>query len=342
MNKHKAIAGALLISSSFLLHSCGTNGSAANNQKDSVVLDDASADNTAENPFIKEYPKVPEYIPIFLKAGPVGEKTYTELKGRYSADLGALKKTVEATGAKFVLLVITPGAVKDMTVEEKAGIDFLNSAAKANGVETIDITPFIHNYTAQELTQIPKDGHWSKDGAAKIADELAKYLPKYAAAKATATYDKRPETFNDLEANMDQVLDGGKNLPYHVVTNKQGLRMNYDLAFPKTKQRILFMGDSEVYCPFLDNEYIITSLLQNKFADKEIINASVIGYTLEDYISLYNDKTKFSEPDVVIVATSPGDVIDYYFSQRNKLSRTHKQYPPSETEKELYKVLYTK
>jgi hypothetical protein len=80
-------------------------------------------------------------------------------------------------------------------------------------------------------------------------------------------------------------LDGGKGLPYRVKTNAQGLRMDTDVSSTKTKQRILFLGDSEMYFPFLDNKNIGTNLLQTAFPDKEMLNAANWGYSIDDYVS---------------------------------------------------------
>jgi hypothetical protein len=64
-----------------------------------------------------------------------------------------------------------------------------------------------------------------------------------------------------------------------------------------------------------------------------------VGYSLDDQISLFNERAKFMEPDIVIVQTNGGDVLDQYFSHRNKYSRVDKAYEPSETEKEFYPAI---
>jgi lysophospholipase L1-like esterase len=152
----------------------------------------------------------------------------------------------------------------------------------------------------------------------------------------------KPAIFGDLQVNADEILDGGKDLPYRLVTNSQGLRLNYNVTFPKKKQRILLFGDSVFFCPFLDNEDGIAQQLQAMYPDAEIINTANWGYSIDDYLSLYQEKAKFLEADLVIVQTSGNDIMDYYFSNRLKLSRNKTNIQPSEAELALYKELYNK
>jgi hypothetical protein len=102
----------------------------------------------------------------------------------------------------------------------------------------------------------------------------------------------------------------------------------------------LFIGDSQIYSPFLDNGQIATTLLQQQNADKEIINAGVIGYTLDDCVGLVAQKAKYAEPDIIVLVTNPNDIGDFYFTQRNRMGRSKKAYAPTATELSLYKQLF--
>ena len=118
--------------------------------------------------------------------------------------------------------------------------------------------------------------------------------------------------------------------------------MNYDLAFPKTKQRILFIGDSGFFFPFLDNKDIVSNLLQDKYADKEFINACNWGYSIDDYVTLSEERAKFTEPDVVMLQTSGTDIMDMYFSHCNRFSRNAQAWKPTATEKAFYDKTFKK
>jgi hypothetical protein len=119
------------------------------------------------------------------------------------------------------------------------------------------------------------------------------------------------------------------------------VRMDKDVVFPKKNKHVLFMGDSGIFCPFLNNEFTITGVLQQQFPDDVIMNTGVIGYTLEDYLTLWDEKAKYSEPDIVFIQTDGGDITDYFFTHRNNLSRSHKPFSPTPNEEEFYKKNYS-
>jgi hypothetical protein len=187
-----------------------------------------------------------------------------------------------------------------------------------------------------EITQMPKDGHWSKKGAEVVASELQKVVKLNTLIIPNKPNEMQMGVLGDHIPNENKILDGGKQLPYKIKINSQGLRMNRDVAVTKKNQRILFFGDSEMFFPFLDNEYMATEILQNKMPDREILNASAWGYTVKDYLDLYKEKAKKSQADVVIVVTNGNDILDYYFSKRNLLGRKNSPTIPTKDELEYY------
>lgn len=269
-----------------------------------------------------------------------GEKSavYAELKVRYKAELTKLKQDVEATGAKFVMIILTPEVGSGVTNISRFGHPFIKATCAELGIECIDLSPEVGAQDPKVITQAPRDGHWSKKGAEFVANLIAPVIKKNSDATCKATYKdaERPETFGDLPPNDDEIMDGGKDLPYHVKANAQGVRMDYNLTFPKKKKRILLMGDSGIFCPFLDNEFTIPGVLQKTFPDYEIMNTGMICYTVDDYVSLFNEKAKFAEPDLVILQANGGDITDLFFTNRNHLGRSHRVYVPTETELKYY------
>jgi hypothetical protein len=268
---------------------------------------------------------------------------YTELKQRYKTQLGELKQKVEATGAKFVVVIITPETNGSHPLT-RYGIPFILSASKDLGVEVYDLTPAIASQNPKEITQVPRDGHWSKKGAIFLADQLDPIIKKYAGHKSTTTYKdtERPETFGDLAPSTEEILDGGKDMPYKVKANAQGLRMDHDVKFPKAKQHVLFLGGSQIYSPFLDNEFISTTILAQRHPEAEIMNSAMISGCTDDFLSLWDEKAKYSEADVVIMQTNGTDITDLFFTNRNHLSRTHKPYLPTPTEEKYFMETYRK
>ena len=99
------------------------------------------------------------------------------------------------------------------------------------------------------------------------------------------------------------------------------------------------MGNSQIYCPYLDDKMTPTYLLQQKAPGKEFVNAGFSNYTIEDYLDLYLEKARYAEPDILVICTSGEDVLNYFFTQRNRYSRAQKLYKPSPVEEEFYSQL---
>jgi hypothetical protein len=306
---------------------------------ESVVSSAASKALLAEyeaEKLISKYPIVP--IDELYADNEEAKIMLDTLKERYKKAFVTLSNEVKASGAKLAFCWITSEPYIPMQVVGRA---FIEQLCKENGVDFIDLNPAIIGQDPKEITFLPVDGHLNKKGSLLVAKTLASYVKNYAQVKSTSNYQETdmPETFGDFEANKNEILDGGKGLPYKLVTNKQGLRMNYDLEFPKTKQRILLMGDSGFFSPFVDNENTISGQLQSMFPDKEICNAANWGYSIDDYLSQWQDKIKYLQPDLVLLQSSGEDIAAEYFTQRLRFSRKKDQVKPTEQELKFYTTL---
>ena len=340
--KIKKIILGLMMGATPLINGCGNKHAAPATTIKEAAQEKAEDENRKKVDILNhDYPKIPDER--ILENGD-GSPLYAELKKRYKDDLASLKKEVEATGAKFVVVIITNESGSGLQNPNKYGIPYIKSICSQMGQECIDFTPWVASQDARVITQVPRDGHWSKKGAIFIADHLEPIIKKYYSNTSTVTYKdaERSATFGDLPTNDDEILDGGKDLPYHVLANSQGVRMDHDVKFPKAKKHVLMMGDSGFYCPFLNNEFTISGVLQQRFPDAEIMNTGIIAYTIDDYLTLWREKAKYSEPDIVILQTNGGDITDLFFTQRNHLSRTHKPYYPSPVEEKFYKDMYNR
>jgi hypothetical protein len=324
----------------FFISTLSCNNGNETNQPTTDATASTVVDEEREN-LLSTYPQVPE-TPSMLKAGDSGLAVYNLCLQRYENALVQLKTESDALGAKLIVTILSPEIGDAVTVSTQKGIPAIMNVSRKQGLDVYDLMNPLISFADQKITQMPLDGHWSIAGSKVVADLYQPILAKYTNHKATKVFTdtERTTTFGDLEPEQNVALDGGKNLPYQLITNKQGLRMDQNLSFPKTKQRILFIGDSQLYSPFLDNNQIFTALLQQRFPNAEIINAGVIGYTLDDFAGLISEKAKYAEPDLIILVTNPNDIGDFYFSQRNKMSRSKKAYKPISTEIALYQQLY--
>jgi hypothetical protein len=337
--KIKKIVLALLIVITPFVNSCKRKHAAVANEAEAKQerIDEDNASKVEQ--LNHDYPKIPDER--ILDDGD-GTPIYAELKKRYKDELTSLKSEIEATGAKFVVVIITNESGSGLQAPNRYGIPYIKSICEQMGQECIDFTSWVASQDPRVITQVPRDGHWSKKGAIFIADHLEPIIKKYYDNTSKVTYKdaERSATFGDLAQNDDEILDGGKDMPYHVKANSQGVRMDHDIKFPKTKKHILMMGDSGFYCPYLDNEFTISGVLQQRFPGAEIMNTGIIAYTMDDYLTLWREKAKYSEPDLVILQTNGGDITDLFFTQRNHLSRTHKPYNPTPVEAKFYKDTY--
>ncbi len=341
MNLIEVFACALVVASP-LLNSCGTQEAPRKENAQEARQEKLLEENKKKiDDLNHQYPKVPDEL--ILDNGD-GTPLYTELKKRYHDKTAELQKLVESTGAKMVYVILTPEVGKGLQNTNRYGLPFIKATCAELGIECFDFTPLFAGMDPHTFTQVPRDGHLSKAGAAFVADHLAPIIRKYSNVTSKVAYkdSERPETFGDLPPSSDEIKDGEKDMPYHVQANAQGLRMTHDVKFPKKKKHILLMGDSAFFCPFLNNEFTISANLEKMFPDAEIMNSGIILYTIEDYVTLWNEKAKYSEPDLVLVQTNGGDITDLFFSHRNHFSRSQKPFYPSPTEEKFYKETYQK
>jgi hypothetical protein len=288
---------------------------------------------------IDDFPKVP-HDEILQQIS--GNRLYTELQGRYKASLIALKTETDYDCTKLIVVIATPEVGRNATLATPYGIPFIIKACDNLGLDCYDLSEKMAAKELGDIALFPEEGVWTKQGAVFIAAQLAEIIDKYQGQKSSKDPSKKPKPalYGDLPPNVDEVLDKEKATVYHLKGNAQGLRMGYNITFPKRKQRILILGDGKVFNPFLDNPFTVTSLLQEKFPDKEIINAGIVNYTMEDFESLYRERARHVEADLVIVCTDGGDILDNYFSQRNRYSRNPQIYLPTTVEEDFYDQLY--
>jgi len=296
------------------------------------------ANELAKTSLANDYPRIPTDE---LVREVNGNSLYAELKDRYSQSLSALKNEAAVDHAKIIVVVMTPEVGKFTSAANTAGIPFILETCTNMGVDFVDFTPDISEWMESDPKHAPLEGNFTKQGTAFMADLLGSVITKYDEYRSPKIFPagEKPETFGDLVQKKDEVLDGEKNIPYRLTVNAQGLRMNHNITFPKRKQTILFLGDSKIFNPYVDNDDITTELLQKRYPDKEIVNAGNLQYTMEDYYSLYLEKARFVEPDLIVVCTNGGDVLDNFFSQRNRYSRAGKSYKPSPLEKKFYQQM---
>ena len=121
-----------------------------------------------------------------------------------------------------------------------------------------------------------------------------------------------PDCCGDLRPNQEIDAKVEPNHPYLIKTNSLGLRNNSDISLIQKKTRILAIGDSFTFGPYVSNEETWPAYLEEEFEKKaEVLNAGVAGYTIEEEFDYLKEKGVKLEPDLLILQFSPNDITDF-------------------------------
>jgi hypothetical protein len=214
---------------------------------------------------------------------------------------------------------------------------FFEHLAEKYSIRYIDCTEVFSQYPLDYTTLLPENGHLSRFGNKLVVTILSDHIDQYSDYRSSVTFRKLPEKFGDLKPDQNTIQSELSVIPYQLMTNSQGLRMEYDLTFPKEKQRILILGDSYTFGPHLPNRHGYPDLLDKKYPDKEIINAGKSGYTITDEVSLFMERAKYLEPDITILQVLENDISGFFYFWRNQNDRENRTFRPSPEEIDLIK-----
>ncbi len=128
-------------------------------------------------------------------------------------------------------------------------------------------------------------------------------------------YNYSPSGFGDLMPRQDGHWVTWFHRPYHVETNSAGLRNTE--AVSANAFRILAVGDSQTFGPFLANEETWPAWTENylrqrdRSADRtQVFNAGIVGYTIVDELGYLRDKALAFNPQLVVLAVFENDLRD--------------------------------
>src|SRR6202521_5057634 len=128
-------------------------------------------------------------------------------------------------------------------------------------------------------------------------------------------YNYSPDGFGDLVAGQDGHWATWFPRPYHVQTNSVGLRHTEEPS--DTAFRILAVGDSQTFGPFLANDDTWPAwtegylrLRQRSDERTQVFNAGIVGYTITDELGYLRDKAIAFKPRLVILAVCENDLYD--------------------------------
>jgi hypothetical protein len=264
---------------------------------------------------------------------PQGRGLLEEFHKIYEEHFHILVQETQQIQSKLVVLYVPTGNFLDEMDIVDANRVFYTDLCSKYGIDWIDMTQTIAHYPPDVVTLLPEDGHLSRFGCHLVAAEIAARLANHFEYRAATHWAARPTLLGDHRPGMRALRSSYPSMPYQVVTNRQGLRMTHEVTFPKTRQRILVLGDSVTFGSFLNNQDTYPELLNRLFPDKEFINAGVEGYTITDEVALFRDRAKYVEPDITVLQVLDNDIYGLFYFYLNKFNREGKTYEASELEK---------
>ncbi len=286
-----------------------------------------------------------------------GEPLFEEFKKLYEKYFKLLVTATKKIDSKFVVLYIPSDNYRTKSFNKKTR-KFYRELTQKYEIEFLDSTDEFMKWPTDIPTLRPENGHLSRFGNKLVVENLAEVIKKYDDYRSSFHFSERPKLFGDLVPNEKKYWRLWEAKPFRATTNSQGLRLNYNLAFPKIKQRILILGDSFTYGPYLGDHETYPALLDTKFPEKEVINGGVLGYTITDEVGLFVGRAKYVEPDITILQVLDNDIYGLFFFKRNEFSRNKylsrrlsgitsmsakkKIFPPSEQELNFIELIREK
>ncbi len=213
---------------------------------------------------------------------------------------------------------------------------FYSNICKKFKIDFLDTSDSFLQYPADVVTLLPNDGHLSRFGTKIVADKVGRFIEShYDEYKSGFHFSERPKIFGMIKPNSNRIRTETPGLPYRVIANSQGFRMNHDVTFPKKKQRILVLGDSFTFGLFLNNHDTFPEILNTKYPKKEFINAGSQGFTITNELSFFTEKLKYVEPDITILQVLDNDLPGLFYFNMNKFEKTGKKHKPSRLEQQF-------
>jgi hypothetical protein len=268
-----------------------------------------------------------------------GKKLLTFFQSRYEADFDNLVGDAQKIGSKLVILYIPSTTDKQRELICRA---FFSGLAAKHGLDFVDTTDALRQYDMKTVFLLPENSHLSRFGNQLIAIELKNALEKYSLYRSSYNYSGEPVVCGDLPPQSSIVRNEVPTMPYRVTSNRQGFRTEQDVAMLKTKQRILVLGDSFTFGPYLSNHDTYPAMLAKLDITKEVFNAGIAGYTIMDEASLFVERAKYVSPDITVLQVLDNDITDYFWFQRNIFDRKHSNHEATRLESEFLNMVLKK
>ncbi len=244
------------------------------------------------------------------------------------------KLVLSAKNAQTKLIVLyLPSTQPDTDKSDSESIcrNYFQHLAEKYGVKYLDFTDYLRNYNWEDITLLPQDGHLSRFANRIIANKLNESLKEFYNYRSPLKMISHIDVYGDLKPLQKDICNVNSRMPYQVITNSQGFRNIHELKVKK-RQRILILGDSFTFGPYLPNHDTYPALLAQINPKIDVVNAGICGYTIIDETSLFVERAQFIAPDVTILQVLDNDIYGLFCFKKNKFSRKRETYFPTSLE----------
>lgn len=270
---------------------------------------------------------------------PEGKFLLEKFRSKYEAAFQEFSDEVKRSGAVLWVTYFPSGRPK---IESDECRKFFGSLSKNRGIPFYDMTELLGKYPQNYYLLSPLNAHLSRFGNLLIAEEFSRILKNQEIVIPINVPHNNSQLLGDYSPNVSEVMEPQADLVYRHTVNSQGLRTDQDLKFPKLKPRILCIGDSFTYGPYLPSAFTYPGFLKHAMQELEIVNAGVTGYHIEDELAYYKERGKFAQADIVILQVLDNDIPGQFFFYQNLFSRSKKKFLPSSEEIEFFKKMKKK
>ena len=244
---------------------------------------------------------------------PEREAVMRELEARYARGFEALVAAIRANQARTAVLFLTRPPFAG-NAKQRGMRRLVEGLCARLDVPLLDTQPLFSVQPVGRWYISTDNHHLSAAGHSRLAEWLLEQPILREVERCAVAFDARPALLGDAAPGLDGFR--GTRPRWHLRTNGQGLRYPSALAFPKTRPRILFIGDSMTDPRFVSNEAMWTTLINQRQTSVEAIQHGQSGWTVEDYLHYYQDCGRFIEADLVVFQAMVNDRTDLLAIQR--------------------------
>lgn len=262
----------------------------------------------------------------------MGKTLLGRFSAEYESEFAKMVNEAQSIGSKLIVLYLPAYYSKEHEIVDDYCRPFFSELAGRYNAGFIDLTDYLRQYDQDAVYLMPFDAHLSRYGNYLIAKGLVAELADMSEYRTDYSFDEVPAVLGDLAAGQNNIWNIKPDAPYRVVTNKYGFRMGYDFELSSEKQKILILGDSWTFGPYLANHDTYPGILDRLMDETIVINAGIAGYTIYQESALFMERAKYVAPDITILQVLDNDLTGLFSYKIRAFDRNEKHFKSTEAE----------